>query len=93
MKFLEYFQNDRYVSSEEESFTPTYHILKGNNETMVKVIDKDRYDDFMPYLVEFIDGNTCWVTDNKFQRYMTDDEIKEFEEEKELRKETNKYNL
>ena len=93
MKYIRLFENDVIDYNDYNYFTPSYHILKGFNETMVKVIDHDKYDPAMPYYVEFIDGEVSWMPAGKFKRYMTDEEIKDFEEKMELIKTAKKYNV
>lgn len=87
----------KYIKTYEDyqpTIEPRYNILKGNNETMVKVIDYDEFDtDGLPYYVEFVDGELSWLPGNKFERNMTEKEIKEFEEKLELVKTAKKYNL
>jgi len=96
MKYIRLFEIINYDPLEynPEYFTPSYYILKGFNETMVKVIDYDKDDvDGLPYYVEFIDGEISWMPAGKFKRYMTDEEIKDFEEKIELIKTAKKYNV
>ena len=88
MKHLKTFENMDYEPSVKK-FTPKYYILVGNNEIKIKLIDYDMYDDFMPYKVEFANGEISWMPAGKFQRVMTKEEIEEFE----LNKTANKYNL
>lgn len=76
-----------------EKVEPRYYILKGKNETMVKLIDYDKYDHKMPYFVKFIDGDVQWLSAGKFKRDMTEEEIAFFEKELEIVDTANKYNL
>lgn len=76
-----------------EKMEPRYYILKGNNKTMVKLIDYDKWDDNLPYFVRFIDGELQWFPAGKFARDMTEKEIDFFEKELEIIDTANKYNL
>ncbi len=88
MKYIKTFENMDYEPSGKK-FTPKYYILVGKNETKVKLIDYDKVDDFMPYKVEFANGEIGWIPAGKFQRGMSKEEIEEFE----LNKTANKYNI
>jgi len=73
-----------YVLLKENYFKGIYKTIY----IFSKIIEIKKIDS-VPYLVEFADGETFWVSNSIITRKMTNDEIKKYE----LEKSTNKYNI